>query len=926
MRSKWLIPVILVLCLWLTQAATAEGKAYTAPESGRYALDETIAEADISSFTGEGADAVFEDGAVIWGSGRGEVSFEIAVSDSGWYWVRIEYAQTEATSMLIERGLKIDGETPYDNCSNFYFPKRFIDSVYPFARNEYGNDIRPQQNALYTPVSLYLRDRNELYDEPLFFWLDAGDHTLTLTGIRGGIAIYTVALVSPYIIPEDTYEAGTGGELIELECENLPVRSSKSIQNVVSSQPGVTPSEAGHKLLNSLGGGNWDNAGDYVEWNIAVAQPGWYSLAVDYRQNFQTPMTSYRRIEIDGLVPSRSFSEVPFRFSSAWKQAVPGEAGPALVWLEAGTHVLRMTSVNSPYRDVYERLTSVVSRMKALDLYIKEITGRDSDIYRIWHLERYLPDIEQDMQQMYTELDAVGKELESILGTDNLGTYTASLGQFKKLAADYNSIPDRAESLSEIYTVFSSWTDYMLKQPLTIDKMYLVPCGMQAPRTGSRFFSQLAYSFKSFAGSFSLGSEAADYNDEETINVWVMRSRDYIDMMQYLADEYYTKQTGVKVRVNYCASTTQLVLANASDSQPDIVTGASLTVPFDFGVRNSLVDLSTLEGFEDVISHVTPGSRISNYFSGAEYGIAEEVRANVMYYRTDILEELHEQVPRTWDELTKMLTTLLQNGYSLYYPYGDFLTFFFQHDVGIYTSDGTELAFDNEAGYKAFQQGTDLYVKYGVDPVMSSFYQHFRIGDVPIGIASIDQYVQFDMAASDISGAWKIALIPGTYSEDGTLRRWEAGTQNNIMMFKTTPERQARAWDFVRWWLDTDTQYLFSESMENCYGEEFRWYSSNPDVVALQSWDEDTKHVIMEQLKWYKQLPMVPGGSYMTLRELWNAWTRIVVDKGNYREELETALEDISFELSIKQREMGFIDADGNVLMPMDVLSIDDPE
>ena len=128
------------------------------------------------------------------------------------------------------------------------------------------------------------------------------------------------------------------------------------------------------------------------------------------------------------------------------------------------------------------------------------------------------------------------------------------------------------------------------------------------------------------------------------------------------------------------------------------------------------------------------------------------------------------------------------------------------------------------------------------------------------------------------------------------------------------------------WWLDTDTQYLFSESMENCYGEAFRWFSANLDVVKMQNWPEDTKQVLLEQMRWYKQLPMVPGGSYMTLRELWNAWTRIVVDKGNYREELETALEDISFVLAIKQRVMGFIDANGNVLMPMDVLSIDDPE
>jgi hypothetical protein len=113
--------------------------------------------------------------------------------------------------------------------------------------------------------------------------------------------------------------------------------------------------------------------------------------------------------------------------------------------------------------------------------------------------------------------------------------------------------------------------------------------------------------------------------------------------------------------------------------------------------------------------------------------------------------------------------------------------------------------------------------------------------------------------------------------------------------------------------------------MENNYGEAFRWFSANLDVVKMQNWPEDTKQILLEQMRWYKQLPMVPGGSYMTSRELWNAWTRIVIDKGNYREEIETAVEDITLELGIKQQEMGYIDEDGKPLIPMSLMTVDAP-
>ena len=91
------------------------------------------------------------------------------------------------------------------------------------------------------------------------------------------------------------------------------------------------------------------------------------------------------------------------------------------------------------------------------------------------------------------------------------------------------------------------------------------------------------------------------------------------------------------------------------------------------------------------------------------------------------------EIPETWEETTKAASTLLQNNYNFFYPYGDFLTFFFQRDVDVYTENGMDIAFDNVKGYEAFKYWTDLYLKYGIDPKMSSFYQHFRLGDVPLG-------------------------------------------------------------------------------------------------------------------------------------------------------------------------------------------------
>lgn len=871
--------------------------------------------------------------ALCWRTGQGSVTFKVTLPEAGLYNISIRYAQLDSASGQIERGMMINGAYSCTESEAFLLPKQFEDAEYPFRTNEYGNEIRPQQIGVLTAQETLLMERSGKVAEPMLFLLDAGENTITLTGVKGSVALLEIILRAPQTAPcYENYIAGytdveAAGTPIIVETENVLHRSSKSIQNLTFQNPSVTPLEAGKKLLNAIGGENWDNALDYVEWCIDVPEDGLYCLGFNYMQSYNVALTSFRTLSIDGEVPFKEFEAIGFPFQSDWGVYVPGGEQPYLVYLTKGAHTLRLSVTNAPYAAAWERLHTVVDEMKALDLYVTEIIGSDSDVYRIWKLEKYIPTIADDLKHMVEELEAVHEMLGQVIGTDgNLGTFDAAVSDLRKLAEDHNKIAKRTDALSSIYTTLSTWEDSMMSQPLALDKILLAGSYDTLPNEKKSLLETVGYTISSFISSFFSNEDIGAETEENVITVWVQRNRDYVDMMQLLADEYFTPQTGLKVKVSYCPPGTQLlVLANAAGEQPDVVTGTDITLPFEFGVRNALVDMSELEGFQEIVSHLPEGSRIPNYFSGAEYGIAEEIRVKVLFYRTDVCQQLGIEVPETWEDMTKALSTLLQQNYAFYYPYGDYLTFFFQNDVDVYTKDGLKLAFTNEKGYAAYKQWTELYVKYGLQPQMSSFYQHFRIGDVPMGIADIDQYIQFDMAAPDISGDWTVAMIPGTYAEDGVLQRWQAGTQTCAVMFKTNEEREQRAWEYMKWWLSTETQALFAESMENNYGEEFRWFSANMDVVAQQNWPEDIKAVLLEQMHWYKQLPMVPGGSYMTSRELWNAWNRIVLDKGNYREEIEAAIEDIELEISIKQWEMGYIDEDGNPLVPMDLMEIERP-
>ena len=99
---------------------------------------------------------------------------------------------------------------------------------------------------------------------------------------------------------------------------------------------------------------------------------------------------------------------------------------------------------------------------------------------------------------------------------------------------------------------------------------------------------------------------------------------------------------------------------------------------------------------------------------------------------------------------------------------------------------------------------------------------------------------------------------------------------------------------------------------------------ANIEAFENMPWRQRDLESILEQWKWVKDMPNVPG-SYMTTRQLDFSWNQTVLENINPRIQLENATKDINRELTRKQIEFDIIDENGNVIDPIELLDVSEP-
>ncbi|WP_409273498.1 extracellular solute-binding protein [Neobacillus sp. SCS-31] len=885
----------------------------------------------------------YKDRVFYWGNQQ-SVSFMAEVESDGLYEIGFDYYPITREVVPIEGAIQINGGFQYYESRRIVFPVFWENEKADFEKDRFGNEILPKQIPVAQWSHMKAEDASGLQPMALRFYLKKGVNTVTLQNLRGEALLGSAYIQSPQKLP--TYEeyrekykhTKIADEVIRVEAEKPFLKNSSFARPIAVRDSSAVPNDTKSLLLNTFGDASWSESGQRVDWKIKVKETGLYKLTFKVKQDKNTGGTVFRKVLVDGKVPFEEVAHYPFDFNKKWRNVTLGdvEGQEYLFYLEKGEHLVGLVADASPAERVVNRANEIMREIEGLSLSIKKLTGNQIDKSRGWKITEFIPDIKERVADWANKLEEESKYLKSLGKSDKDSQEIVSLDlaaqKLRSLEQKPNEIPYRLTELSEGSSSVAQLLGNLLlnvqSQPLTIDRFYVHGDG-GLPAAQASMWKRATDSIKRFFQSFSSGTYAASKTDDETIEVWINRPRQYVELIQNLADQTFTPETGIKVKFSIMPDEQKLILANAADKQPDVALGISNWLPYELAIRGAAEDLHQFEDFESFSKQFSPGAFLPMMIGDSVYALPETQDFFVQFYRKDILESLNLPVPDTWNDVTEVLPELQRFGMNYYTPISGAVGFkpfqttapyIYQFHGDLYEKDGMSTAIDSEEALKGIQFMTDLNTIYSLPLQVPNFYNHFRYSTLPIGISSFQTYVQLTAAAPEIAGWWDIAPHPGVKQADGTVERWATGSGQSAMIFKGTKNPE-KSWELLKWWMGKETQVQFASNLQTFYGPSYLWNTANVDAFKELPWPEDHKDTILAQWEYLKEVPKTPG-AYMVERELSNVWNRIVFDGVNTRSAVDDAVIAIDREIGRKMEEFGYM-KNGKVIKPYPVPSIE---
>ncbi len=869
------------------------------------------------------------------------LSFDFTPQNSGEYGIILSYRLTEepvSLDTLID--VSVNGAEPDLTQLQLFW--------YDCERGKVdrqGDDISPEQACLSefaeTPLLVY----SDTTRDSACWQCDAGStYTFylapTIQPIEiSYIRIFEIGEPDVYSNAENT---ACDAETVIIEGENYSLKSDSFIRSASVRNAAISPYDTYKQRLNVLDGSSWDTTGQKVLWEFETEEDGYYCISLHIKQNNEANKSVFRRIEIDGEVPFAEWENAQIAYTSAsgYKNVtLKANGNDALVYLEKGVHTIAMTVTAGEYEKIYNDIYALMSEIDDLGLALLKLTAGATDENRTWDMQAYMPDAVDRIENYADRADAIYGELAEIEGCEPV--YAIDLEsvseKLRDLLKEPEKIPNKTEDIFRGDTSASKYLGNILSKlsshGMSVDRIY-IHGNKELPEEKAGLFVSIWESIKRFVWSF-LPSAVKDYNisekNSEELTVWVGQSSIITDILQQIVDEDYNSKAATDIRLVVMPSEQKLVLANAAGANPDVVIAAPSGLAFTFASRNALKNLLDYDGFLTFYnSEYILESLVSTSYCDGVYGAVDSKNFKLLFYRKDILSSLNLTVPDTWDDVRRMIPTLLRNQMNFYIPISSSASlkgldttspFIFQNGGEIYSTDGITTDINSPESINAITEMTEFYRIYGMQTTVSSFYNSFRYGEVPIGIGDFNMYMQLSMAAPELAGQWGVALSPGTEREDGTVVRYQPANQTASFIFKNT-DKQEEAWSFLRWWLSSETQLEFSVRRSSTFGPEYQWNTANMKAFEQLPFDNNIKELALSQ--WEQQREVTPHpASYIVERELSGVWNDVVIDNTPLIESLDKAVLATNREFQRKLQEFGYIDFQGNLIKEYNVKIIE---
>ena len=429
-----------------------------------------------------------------WDGQSGRAKFDVEVEKSGEYYLQITYMPIINTNRGIRLALLIDGKYPNDNKGTVDFPCIYKSEAK--TTDNKGNDLLPKSEKAESWNSAYFTDKEGLTDGPMKIRFEKGRHTITLEAEMAAFYISDISLIAPrdiigyadYIAKNENNprENGADDEII-IQAEDLKLKSASSIIPVNDRSSAATvPCSPKTEKLNAL---TFSSVGDWIEWNFDVEKSGFYKLGFRFEQSELRGFSVTRKIYIDGAVPFAEFSDVKFPYGKDWQYADIGE--PYLVYLEKGSHSLRMEVVLGDFSQIIADLTDAVKQMNELYRKIIMITSTSPDTYRDYHLEEQIDGFSQNLFDMAKILNKCGESLDSAAkksGGESVFLYEIA-DQLNDIGENPETMATRLDRYSSNISSLSSWINDKKVQALTLDYIRFSSEKSEAPSPKAPFSS-----------------------------------------------------------------------------------------------------------------------------------------------------------------------------------------------------------------------------------------------------------------------------------------------------------------------------------------------------------------------------------------------------------------------------------------------------
>ena len=863
-------------------------------------------------------DTVVEDDGIIT-TGTGTVTFGVTVPESGLYNICFDYYSVEDYGSSIERTLLIDGKIPFLEAEHLTLTRIWKDDLIDnsFSIDENGDQMRPQSQETFEKQTVFAEDILGYSKGAFYFYFSAGDHTITLQSVREKMKLEAITLtqqpeISSYQIKEPEASQIPKTEPVRIEAERIYRKSHASLNATNdSTSPITSPQSSSNLLMNMFGGSNWNQVGQWVEWEFNIKTAGWYQIDFRFLQNINVGLFSTREIRIDEEVPFAEASQVTFLYDNKWQQKTLGDQNGAYAfYFDEGRHTIRLKAVLGEWENVLNELEGFINELNTIYREILFITGVSADPYRTYNFESLIPETIKKIQDAEIKMEKLSETVRKISGRSN--SYT---GLMDRIAFQLKQMgEDPEEYIASNFSTFktnigslSSQLATMKQQPLALDYILIQPYGAQPMEGEASIFARFGFSISQFFWSFFRDYSVVGTGTEsdESIVVWSSAGRDQTQILQQMIYNTFAKEKNVSVSMQLVPPAT-LLPAVLAGTGPDVALFNEAGRPVEFAVRGAVADLTKMDGYSEVAARFNEEAIVPYMVDDRVYALPETQNIPVLFYRTDIFAELELSVPKTWDDFYDILSVLQRNNMNagVTMDMTSLCMLLFQKGGDLYNEEGTRILLDENAGLSAFKQLCEFYTKYKLPPSFV-FVDRFRSGEMPIAIQDYSAYTQLSLSAPEIKGLWEMSPIPGFLQEDGEIQRIAPTTGTAVMMLGNTQNKNA-SWEFMKWWTSADVQHEFSEELSILLGEETFFATANTEAFLMQQWTNSQRQAIMTQREQLKGIPNVPGG-YYTTRYLSFALANVYNLGVKPTEEILSYVEEINEELVRKRAELNLL-------------------